>query len=98
MKFKASLLNSAFESSVKSGKFLLLPRNDRNKLNVLYDMIEKSNYNGLKILDMQFVLPSSETRELFRKIRTTQFQKYTDQHKRIKEKLIEADKVLKETT
>ena len=85
--FKSSLLTSAFESSVNSGNYLLLSRNHRNKLVVLYDMIDKSNYNGRKILDFGFVIPPSESRELFDKIRKTQLDKVVEKHKTIKESL-----------
>ena len=91
---KGSLLNSAFESTVKSGKFLLLPRKDKNKLSVAYDMIEKSNFNGKQIIKFGYTLVPAENKEHFKKILETQVERYVKQHKKIKEKLEELFEIL----
>jgi hypothetical protein len=94
LNIKASLLNSTFESAVKSGKFLLLSRTDRNELNVLYDMIEKSNFVGKQIMKFGFMVVPTEQKEYFKKIREVQVEKYNKQHQRIREKLEESFEVL----
>ena len=91
---KGSLLNSAFESAVKSGKFLLLRRSDRNKLSVAYDMIEKSNFNGKQIVKFGSTLVPAENKDHFKKILETQVKRYVKQHKFIKEKLEELFEIL----
>ena len=77
----------AYESSVKSGNFILLSETLRVNISDLYTTINYINYLLEKLIDSQFTLTVKETKPQFAKIRIAQLKIFKEKHELVLEKL-----------
>jgi hypothetical protein len=83
----------AYESSVKSGNFILLSEIIRQGISEIYGIINNTNYLTEKLVDSQFILRSEETQTQFSETRKSKLDNLSNMQKEIKDK---TEEILKE--
>ena len=74
---------SSFESSVKSGNFILLNSELRKIISELYTLIHLTNFQVDQLIKSQFTLTTDETKEKFESILALQSKGMTDKHDKV---------------